>query len=135
MDGVVKTHQTPVADMRTQSISIDISPMPDPPLLTRPGDTLITTDTNVPLGLQLTQDNPATGETSDILITGLPTGITLSAGTESGGQWTVAMADVAGLSITNAVAGETYNLIIEPRSTACRLISAPVWCKPSTSHP
>lgn len=115
--GVVKTDQTAVGAMNTQSLSIDINPLPDPPLLTRPGDTIITTDTSIPLGLQLTPENPAPGETSDILISGLPSSINLSAGTKAGEQWTVAAADVSGLSITNAVAGQNYTLIIEPRST------------------
>ncbi len=115
--GVVKTDQTSVGAMNTQSISIDINPLPDPPLLTRPGDTIITTDTSIPLGLQLTPENPAPGETSDILISGLPSSINLSADTKAGEQWTVAAADVSGLSITNAVAGQNYTLIIEPRST------------------
>ena len=115
--GVVKTHQTAVGDMNTQSISIDINPLPSPPILTRLADTVIAADSDIPLGLRLTPDNPAPGETSDIVISGLPSSINLSAGTKSGEQWTVAQADVQALRITNGVAGESYTLIIEPRST------------------
>ncbi|MEE2729422.1 MAG: hypothetical protein VYA55_01315 [Pseudomonadota bacterium] len=108
---------TAPADMATQSISIDIAPLPDAPLLTLDYDYITAATGTVPLNLNLTLQNPAPGETSDLVISGLPDGVNLNAGSRSGTDWIVNAADVDGLNITNPQAGASYQLSFEPRST------------------
>ncbi|MEC5398063.1 T1SS-143 repeat domain-containing protein [Uliginosibacterium sp. H1] len=105
------------ADMAVRSLTIEYLPEPDAPTLDVAWNNILSATTGVPLGLGLTPNNPAPGETGDVRISGLPSSITLSAGTRAGADWIVAEADVANLSITNGVAGESYTLSIEPRST------------------
>jgi len=101
----------------TNTVNIDIAPAPTPPEIELAGTRILAGDETIPLGISLDTINPAPGETSDVVITGLPSGVNLSAGTLNGSSWTVDSADLEGLSITNATAGASYTLRVEPRAT------------------
>ena len=115
--GIFETDTSSLGDMVSQSLSIEIMPIPSEPELTLSANNILAGDSLIPLGLNISQLNPAPGETSDIVINGLPPTLTLSAGSQSGAQWIVNQADIDTLSIENGLAGETYTLSIEPRST------------------
>ncbi len=115
--GDTVTAETADGSTLQDTVSVSIEPEPTPPLITLDGDQIVAADTVIPLGITLETINPAPGETSDIVVSGLPDGITLSAGTRSGSDWIIDAADVEGLSITNANPGDAYSLRIEPRAT------------------
>lgn len=115
--GDTVTAETADGSTLQDTVSVSITPEPTPPEITLDGDRIIAADSTIPLGITLETINPAPGETSDIVISGLPDGISLNAGSQSGSDWIVDAADIDGLGITNAALGETYSLRIEPRST------------------
>lgn len=100
----------------TDTVNVDIAAVATPPELELTATRIVAGDETIPLGIQLELVNPAPGETGDVVITGLPSGVSLSAGTQNGESWTVNAADLDGLSITNATDG-SYTLRVEPRST------------------
>ena len=85
----------------TGLLTITVNPDSDAPTLTVAPATG-NEDTAIALSISAVKTDPS--ETlSDVSITGVPTGATLSAGTNNGGgSWTVPVASLAGLSITPA---------------------------------
>ena len=74
-------------------------------------------DSRVPLGLTLTEVNPAPGEESALVVAGLPDGVDLSAGNRDGTLWIIDSDQVADLAIVNANPGDVYDLVLESRSS------------------
>lgn len=116
VNGQLVTDSSTPAQSQTQSITIDITPLPDPPVITVPYNQITAAGSNVPLLLQAEAINPAPGETSVVIVRGVPEHINLSHGTLAGSNWEVSIDDIAQLALQNAVAGETYSLSLEPQS-------------------
>jgi len=82
------------------------------------GDTGVT-DTVVPLDITVGLQDQDGSETlsSTVTITGLPSGATLSAGSESNGVWTVSVDDLEGLTMTvPAGSADTFDLTVTATS-------------------
>ncbi|MEH0665940.1 type I secretion C-terminal target domain-containing protein [Vibrio scophthalmi] len=99
-----------------ESLTLTITPEPDAPTLTVDYDTIVAdADGTIPLGLSLELVNPADNETGSVIISGLPSGLVLSAGSSQNGKYTVAMEDIADLSIVGGYGGASdFQLSIEP---------------------
>ena len=115
--GKLETDESSPAELQVKSLVVSLAPEPDPPMVDLRSSEIHSGVGEVPLGIGLTPVNPAPGETSQIVISGIPEGVNLSAGSQSGTLWIVEAVDVDGLAIENGAAGEVYDLSIEPRST------------------
>ncbi|MGE0093268.1 MAG: Ig-like domain-containing protein [Alphaproteobacteria bacterium] len=75
-------------------------------------------DTAIGLAIAATAVNP--GETVEVIVSGVPVGAVLSAGTDNGdGTWTLSQADLSGLTITPpADSDQDFTLSIDAISTA-----------------
>ncbi|KJY82981.1 RTX toxin [Vibrio galatheae] len=111
--------ESDTGDATTESLTLTITPEPDPPTLTLDYDTITAdADGNIPLGLNIELINPASNETGRVIISGLPSGLVLNAGTLQNGKYSVDMDDVADLAIVGGYDGAVdFQLSIEPIST------------------
>ncbi|MAA64047.1 MAG: hypothetical protein CL581_04605 [Alteromonadaceae bacterium] len=116
VNGATVTDSTSAADAATQSISVTIAPVPTPPIVDIEHQYILSGEDTVPLGITLTPVNPAATETRDVLISGVPDGVSLSEGTRSGSDWIVSEGQLPGLSMTGATADD-YTLSVQGRST------------------
>ncbi len=84
----------------TASLAVTVAPVADAPTLTvAPASGL--EDQPIALAIAAALVSPATGETLSITIAGMPSGATLSAGTDNGdGTWSLTAAQLSGLTLT-----------------------------------
>ncbi|MEW5728769.1 MAG: tandem-95 repeat protein, partial [Pseudomonadota bacterium] len=87
--------------------SVVVNPVAHAPLLTVADSYIATPGANV--GLNISVTNPADASGYTIQISGLPTGASLSAGTSSGGVWTVTPAQLAGLQLIPPATTPAYS--------------------------
>ncbi|WP_373976341.1 type I secretion C-terminal target domain-containing protein [Chitinibacter sp. SCUT-21] len=111
--------QTDDSDVVSLNLTIDLTPVASPPILTSEyGEILFTRDVaNVPLGLDLALDNPAPGESALLRIQGLPDRFALSAGERDGSDWLVNQSDVASLTFSSMGVVNNFTLTLVPEST------------------
>ncbi|MBD8511083.1 RTX toxin [Photobacterium sp. CAU 1568] len=110
---------TDVGPETAEDMVISITPVVDEPVLTVEYPSIIAeADGQIPLGLSLSLINPAGNEEGTLTISGLPDGLTLSAGTRQGSDWIIDQSDVAGLSISGGYSGSSdFELSITPSAT------------------
>ncbi|MFB2681248.1 hypothetical protein [Shewanella mangrovisoli] len=114
---VLGTNQTDTSTNQVAEFIVDIAPEVDPPEWLQVGDVYANDLNNVALNLEIAIPNPAPNESGYINIYGVPSGVTLSAGIFEGGKWVVDINDVAGLKLIGAVAGQTFELTLDPFAT------------------
>ena len=116
---VLGAHVTDHGPETTQDMVITITPVVDAPVLTVEYPSIIAeANGQIPLGLSLALMNPAANETGTLTISGLPDGMTLSAGTKQGSDWIIDQSDVDGLSIAGGYSGSSdFELSITPSAT------------------
>ncbi|HEY9079783.1 DUF4114 domain-containing protein [Magnetovibrio sp.] len=92
----------------TQSLSVTVTPVGDTPGIAVVGGGIGDEDTNIPIGITVT---PVGGETlTNVVISGVPTGASLSLGTDNGdGTWTIDGADLADLGNLTMTPVEHYS--------------------------
>ncbi|MCX7353463.1 MAG: Ig-like domain-containing protein [Alphaproteobacteria bacterium] len=84
----------------TATLNVVVNPVADAPTLAVTGASG-SEDTQLPLSISSALTDTDGSETLSVTISGVPTGATLSAGTNNGdGTWTLALAQLAGLTIT-----------------------------------
>lgn len=108
------------------TLSVAVKGVADAPLVTV-DDIPVTTiaivtgdeDTAIPLNLNVAlRDSPLTETLSPITISGVPTGAILSAGTQSGGTWTLDQSQLAGLTLTPVLHSDaTVKLVVAASAT------------------
>ncbi|NYZ23140.1 hypothetical protein HND93_25815, partial [Azospirillum sp. ROY-1-1-2] len=82
------------------TLMVSVSPVADAPVLTAT-DVSGAEDTAIALDLSATLTDTDGSETLSVIVSGLPDGATLSAGTDNGdGSWTLSAADLDGLTVT-----------------------------------
>jgi len=85
---------------QTQTLTVTVTPEADAPSLSVVNATGIE-DHAIALTLSSSLPHPAPGEVLSIVVSGIPNGATLSAGTDHGnGTWTLTSAQLAGLTLT-----------------------------------
>lgn len=111
--------ESDVGDVTSEDLVITITPEPDEPILTVEYESIVAEASGtIPLGLELSLINPATDETGFVTISGLPSGLLLSSGTEENGKYTVSMEDIADLAIVGGYSGaDEFQLAIEPTAS------------------
>ena len=114
---VLGVNQTDTSVSQVAEFIVDISSRVDPPEWLQVGDVYATNLNDVALNLEIEIPNPDPAETGYVNIYGVPSGLTLSAGSYDGGKWTVDLDDVAALKIIGASAGQTFDLILDPFAT------------------
>ncbi|HAS8598215.1 TPA: type I secretion C-terminal target domain-containing protein [Vibrio vulnificus] len=107
---------TDLGEAQTQSIVVELAPVPDEPILTLDYVTIVAEASgSIPLNLDMSMVNPADGEEGYLTISGLPDGLLLSAGSKESGEWLVPVNDVANLSIVSGYTGaESFTLTLTP---------------------
>ncbi len=86
----------------TGTIKVTVNAVADAPALTV-ADVTGSEDTAIPLGIASTLVDTDGSETLSVLVSGVPTGATLSAGTDNkDGSWTLTSTQLAGLTLTPA---------------------------------
>ncbi|HFQ4805447.1 TPA: type I secretion C-terminal target domain-containing protein [Vibrio vulnificus] len=107
---------TDLGEAQTQTIVVELAPVPDEPILTLDYVTIVAEASGaIPLNLDMSMVNPADGEEGYLTISGLPDGLVLSAGSKESGEWLVPVNDVANLSIVSGYTGaESFTLTLTP---------------------
>ncbi|PWY28039.1 RTX toxin [Vibrio vulnificus] len=107
---------TDLGEAQTQTIVVELAPVPDEPILTLDYVTIVAEASGaIPLNLDMSMVNPADGEEGYLTILGLPDGLVLSAGSKESGEWLVPVNDVANLSIVSGYTGaESFTLTLTP---------------------
>ncbi|WP_039860836.1 type I secretion C-terminal target domain-containing protein [Photobacterium sp. SKA34] len=114
---VLGTEYTHEGDIATEEINLTIDALPDEPELTAQYKSIIAeTDSAIALNLDLMMQNPAPNEKGSIMITGLPSDYTFSAGKAKDSGWEVDLADIANLTMT-VNSAQDFTLSIEPISS------------------
>jgi len=100
------------------TIDVTVNPDADAPTLTV-SDASGTEDTAISLSVSSALTDTDGSETLEIVISGVPTGATLSAGTDNGdGTWTLTQAQLSGLTITPPADSDTdFTLTVTAEST------------------
>ncbi len=116
---VLGSSQQDTGTVVNEDLTITITPYPDPPILTQDYDSIVAEASgSIDLGLNLTEVNPAAGETGHLSITGIPEGLEINGVAISGGSLQVASADVSALAITGGFSGDqSFILSLTPSST------------------
>ncbi|TFH92424.1 T1SS-143 repeat domain-containing protein [Vibrio ouci] len=111
--------ESDIGDPVSEDLVITITPEPDEPILTTEYESIIAeADGDIPLGLSMSLINPADNESGFVTISGLPSGLVLSAGTLSDGKYTVSIDELESLSIVDGYNGAVdFQLTIEPTAT------------------
>ncbi|MDP5253903.1 Ig-like domain-containing protein [Vibrio sp. HB161653] len=101
-------------ESQSANFTVTLEPQVDTPVWASIGNISSSTTNNIDLGLDLDLQNPATGETAYVAITGLPSGYSFSHGDfdSENGTWTVGIDDIESLSIVNANSGDSFDLTI-----------------------
>ena len=115
--GVLETDYSAIPTQST--INVDISPLPDAPILIQQAQNIEAAVDTVPLGLSLELIDPqATGEVNEVYISGLPDTVDgIGGAVFDGSRWVAQAADVESLTLLGADPSASYSLTIEPRST------------------
>ena len=102
----------------TGTMAVSVAPDADAPTLTV-ADVSGTEDTDIPLNIAAGLTDTDGSETLSVTIAGVPTGATLSAGTDNGdGTWTLSGGDLEGLSLTPAADSDAdFTLSVTATST------------------
>ena len=102
----------------TGTMTVSVAPDADAPTLTV-ADVSGTEDTAIPLNIAAGLTDLDGSETLSVTISGVPTGATLSAGTDNGdGTWTLSGGDLEGLSLTPAADSDAdFTLSVTATST------------------
>ncbi|WP_439136182.1 type I secretion C-terminal target domain-containing protein, partial [Pseudomaricurvus sp.] len=107
-----------VSDPVTANLSVTITPEPDPAQLDRLYDGIIASNgQDIDMGVTMTPENPAPGETSQLVIENLPTGFSFNAGSAEGSNWVVDEADIANLQLQTGSATGDFALNLYTRTT------------------
>ena len=113
---VLGTDITDISAAEVLNFDIELTPEVDPPVWTAVAD-VTANPANVLLGLGLSLQNPAPGETGKLEITGLPAGMTLEGATQSGDKWIADINDVASLKVIGASDGDSFILTLKPSAS------------------
>ncbi|HUT51391.1 MAG TPA: hypothetical protein VM325_18830, partial [Alphaproteobacteria bacterium] len=98
--------ETSTGDTATnsKSFTVTVDPVADDPTLAVTSDVTGNEDTGIPLTINAALTDTDGSETLVVTVAGVPSGATLSAGTDQGGGvWTLAAGDIPGLTITPPV--------------------------------
>ncbi|WP_338590257.1 adhesin [Shewanella khirikhana] len=108
---------TDISAAEVLNFDIELTPEVDPPVWTAVDDVLANDPSNLLLGLGLSLQNPAPGETGKLEITGLPAGMTLEGASQSGDKWIADISDVASLKVVGANDGDSFTLTLKPSAS------------------
>ncbi|MGY5450180.1 T1SS-143 repeat domain-containing protein [Agarivorans sp. MS3-6] len=112
---VLGSLQSDLGEAAVENLSIDISPLPDPPVVNLLYTQIISEQSgSIPLGISMDLINPASNEVGKLTISGIPSGLEISGQTITDGELVVNMADVANLAITGGYNASTdFTLTID----------------------
>jgi hypothetical protein len=99
------------------TFDVELAPEADAPSWISYGDVLVTNPDNIALDLEIALQNPAPSEEGYLKVSGLGPGLSLSHGSQQGGDWIVDLVDVTNLSVVGASEGDNFDLILTPFST------------------
>ncbi|MCK8045002.1 adhesin [Shewanella sp. 1CM18E] len=111
---VLGSVETATSTAEVLNFEVEITPEVDAPVWTQIGDITANDVNNVALNLGISLQNPAMNESGILTIYGVPDGMTLSAGSQSGDKWVVNFIDVGSLKIIGAQDGDSFDLTLDP---------------------
>nr|WP_280925481.1 hypothetical protein [Shewanella holmiensis] len=114
---VLGTSQTSISTAQTVSFDVELTPEVDSPIWTYLENVISNTPNAVLLQIEAELQNPAPGEVGQVIIYDLPSHLTLSAGSQNGDHWIIALDELAGLTILGASNGENFNLRVVTQAT------------------
>ncbi|WP_411991313.1 hypothetical protein [Agarivorans sp. DSG3-1] len=98
---VLGTQQSDFGDLATENLTINISPLPDPPVVNLQFSHIIAEQSgDIPLGLSMELTNPAANEVGKLTLSGIPDGLEISGQTAVNGELVFNTNEVADLAIT-----------------------------------
>lgn len=116
--GKPEVDSTAGGDLVSQAVQVDITPVADAPTVDVSAEHIFSAVNQVPLNINMTLVSPiAAGETSQLLITGVPEGVSVVGAVQSGNKWIAQSSAAPGLYLDNVTAGETYNLSVQGQTT------------------
>ena len=111
---VLGSVETATSSAEVLNFEVEITPEVDAPIWTQVGDITANDVNDVALNLGISLQNPAMNESGILTIYGVPDGMTLSAGSQSGDKWVVDFIDVGSLKIIGAQDGDSFDLTLDP---------------------
>ncbi|BEU03205.1 type I secretion protein [Agarivorans sp. OAG1] len=116
---VLGSEVSDLGDVTTENLTINISPLPDPPIVELQYSHIYAEQSgDIPLGISMDLINPAAGEEGKITISGIPDGIEIAGQAGNNGQLEFMMNEVADLAITGGQNSATnFTLLIDSSAT------------------